>query len=262
MADAEKTTHDVVPIAEVVARTGLSADTLRFYERSGLLPPITRTTGGQRRYTRRDLERISFLLRLRDTGMPLATMRRFADLRREGEAGRPGRLAMLLEHRRAVHQRVDDLRQNLHAIDLKVDRHRRILRQQGAPAMTQATGFTFQPIHHVQLAIPRGSEDQCRAFWGGVLGMRELEKPPVLAARGGCWFTGGALEVHLGVEEPFAPARKAHPGLLVDGIRALAQRLEDAGHPVTWDEDFPGHDRFYAADPFGNRLELLQPHAG
>lgn len=127
--------------------------------------------------------------------------------------------------------------------------------------MTEDAGFAFQPIHHVQLAIPRGSEDRCRAFWGEVLGMRELEKPPVLAARGGCWFTGGALEVHLGVEDPFTPARKAHPGLLVEGIHALAQRLQDTGHPVTWDEHFPGHDRFYAADPFGNRLEFLQPHA-
>jgi hypothetical protein len=92
--------------------------------------------------------------------------------------------------------------------------------------------------------------------------MQELEKPPVLAARGGCWFRGGALEVHLGVEEPFGPNRKAHPGLLVDGLAALARRLEDAGHPVTWDDDFPRHDRFYAADPFGNRLEFLQPQAG
>lgn len=90
--------------------------------------------------------------------------------------------------------------------------------------------------------------------------MRELDKPPVLAARGGCWFSGGALEVHLGVEEPFAPARKAHPGLLVGGIHALARRLESAGHSVTWDDDFPGHHRFYTTDPFGNRLELLQPH--
>jgi len=256
-----ETQDAAVSIAAVVARTGLSADTLRFYERRGLLPPVTRTSGGQRRYTERDLERLQFLLKLRDTGMPLATMRRFADLRRDGEAGRPGRLTMLLEHRRAVRGRLDDLRQNLHAIDLKVDRHRRVLRQQGVPARVEDADFALGPIHHVQLAIPRGQEDQCRAFWGDVLGMRELEKPPVLAARGGCWFSGGPLEVHLGVEEPFTPARKAHPGLLVDGIQALARRLEDAGHPVTWDDDFPGHDRFYAADPFGNRLEFLQPHA-
>ena len=126
--------------------------------------------------------------------------------------------------------------------------------------MTQPA-FEFRPGHHVQLAVPRGSEAACRAFGGDVLGMVELTKPPVLAARGGCWFRGGALEVHLGVEEPFSPARKAHPGLLVDGLRALARRLGEAGHPVTWDDGFPGHDRCYASDPFGNRLEFLQPRA-
>ena len=128
------------------------------------------------------------------------------------------------------------------------------------PESTTAAVPTFEllPLHHVQLAIPTGGEDRCRAFWRDVLGMRELEKPPVLAARGGCWFRGGALEVHLGVEDPFTPARKAHPGLLVAGLVHVAAALEAAGHPVTWDDDFPGHDRLYAADPFGNRLEFLQ----
>ena len=121
--------------------------------------------------------------------------------------------------------------------------------------------FVLRPVHHVQLAVPAGSEPDCRAFWGDVLGMAELAKPEALAARGGCWFRDGHLEVHLGVEEPFAPARKAHPGILVDGLRQLAQRLESRGHPVTWDDGFPGHDRFYSADPFGNRLEFLQPSA-
>ena len=124
-----------------------------------------------------------------------------------------------------------------------------------------AAPFSLLPVHHVQLAVPPGGEDRCRAFWGGVLGMRELDKPPVLAARGGCWFRGGDLEVHLGVEDPFAPARKAHPGLLVDGLHQLAVRLEQAGHAVQWDGTFPGHDRFYCADPFGNRLEFLQPRS-
>jgi hypothetical protein len=87
-----------------------------------------------------------------------------------------------------------------------------------------------------------------------------LAKPPVLAARGGCWFRGGGLEVHLGVEEDFVPARKAHPGILVRGLRALAERLEANGHPVQWDGEFPGHDRFYAFDKLGNRLEFLEPH--
>jgi catechol 2,3-dioxygenase-like lactoylglutathione lyase family enzyme len=123
------------------------------------------------------------------------------------------------------------------------------------PAMT----FALARLHHVQLAIPAGGEEECRAFWGGVLGMDELEKPPVLAARGGCWFRGGGLEVHLGVEQDFAPARKAHPGILVDDLRGLAGTLTAAGVEVTWDGEFPGHDRFYAADPFGNRLEFLEP---
>ena len=125
-----------------------------------------------------------------------------------------------------------------------------------------AREFELLPLHHVQLAIPRGGEERCRAFWRDVLGMRELEKPPVLAARGGCWFRGGGLEVHLGVEEPFVAARKAHPGLLVTGLTHVAAALERAGHPVTWDDDFPGHDRFYSADPFDNRLEFLEPTAG
>jgi catechol 2,3-dioxygenase-like lactoylglutathione lyase family enzyme len=119
--------------------------------------------------------------------------------------------------------------------------------------------FGFERLHHVQLAIPPRGEDQCRSFWGATLGMAELDKPAVLAARGGCWFRGGGLEVHCGVEDDFAPARKAHPGILVTGLRDLADRLETAGVEVTWDEHFPGHDRFYADDPFGNRLEFLEP---
>lgn len=92
-----------------------------------------------------------------------------------------------------------------------------------------------------------------------MLGLAEVAKPPVLAARGGCWFRGGALEVHLGVEVGFQPAAKAHPGILVDGIDALAARLDAHDIAVVWDDDFPGHRRFYAADPFGNRLEFLEP---
>jgi len=97
-------------------------------------------------------------------------------------------------------------------------------------ATGSAGSFALLAIHHVQLAIPPDGEPQSRSFWSEVLGMRELDKPPVLAARGGCWFRGGDLEVHLGVEEPFAPARKAHPGLRVDGLQALADRLEQAGY--------------------------------
>ena len=125
--------------------------------------------------------------------------------------------------------------------------------------MPSTSAITFDRIHHVQLAIPEGGEEQCRAFWAGVLGMTELEKPPVLAARGGCWFRGGGLEVHLGVETGFVPAAKAHPGIVVSDLAALAQRLAAAEAPVIWDDNFPGYGRFYSSDPFGNRLEFLEP---
>lgn len=125
----------------------------------------------------------------------------------------------------------------------------------------ETTPFTFARLHHVQLAIPPGGEEPCRAFWGGILGMAEVEKPPALAARGGCWFRGGGVEVHLGVDREFAAARKAHPGILVSNLRELAEKLTAAGVEVTWDAEFPGHDRFYAADPFGNRLEFLEPQS-
>lgn len=117
-------------------------------------------------------------------------------------------------------------------------------------------------IHHVQLACPIGSEDALRSFYGGVLGLDEIAKPPALAARGGCWFRGFGIELHLGVEEDFVPARKAHPGLLVDDLDAWADRLEAAGHPVRRDDDFPGMRRFYTDDVHGNRLEFLQPIDG
>ncbi|MVO88120.1 glyoxalase [Streptomyces sp. p1417] len=113
-------------------------------------------------------------------------------------------------------------------------------------------------LHHVQLAIPPGAEQLCREFWGGLLGMTEIEKPPVLAARGGCWFRGGDLEVHLGVEEDFRPSATAHPGILVSGLRALAARFEEQGVVVAWDDCFPGFTRFYAYDKLGNRLEFLE----
>lgn len=114
-------------------------------------------------------------------------------------------------------------------------------------------------LHHVQLAMPPGREDAAREFYGGVLEMAELPKPPALAARGGCWFRAGDWEVHLGVEADFRPARKAHPGVLAAELDALAARLETAGAPVIWDDGFPGHRRFYSEDPFGNRLEFLAP---
>ncbi|WP_055698010.1 MULTISPECIES: VOC family protein [Streptomyces] len=117
-------------------------------------------------------------------------------------------------------------------------------------------------VDHVQLAAPPGSEPALRAYYEGVLGMTETPKPPVLAARGGCWFEAGAVRLHLGVEADFRPARKAHPGLLVRDIEAYADRLAAHGAEVVWDDDLPGHRRFYSQDPVGNRLEFLEPRPG
>ena len=114
-------------------------------------------------------------------------------------------------------------------------------------------------LHHVQLAVPPGSESRLRAFYGGVLGMTEVPKPAGLADRGGCWFRSGAAELHLGVEEDFRPARKAHPALVVTDVEACAARLAAAGAPVRWDAGLPGYRRFHTADPYGNRIELIAP---
>ncbi|GLW31392.1 glyoxalase [Actinoplanes regularis] len=119
--------------------------------------------------------------------------------------------------------------------------------------------FRVDDLHHVQLLIPPGGEAVARAFYSGVLRMAEVVKPPVLAARGGCWFRAGGWEVHLSPVPDFAPATKAHPGVLIHGLDALAETLEVAGHPVVWDPHFPGHRRLYSADGHGNRLEFLEP---
>ncbi|MDI5974117.1 VOC family protein [Streptomyces sp. SL13] len=117
-------------------------------------------------------------------------------------------------------------------------------------------------LDHVQLAAPAGSEDALRAFYTGPLRLTEIPKPAALAAGGGCWFAAGAVQLHLGIESGFRPARKAHPGLRVDDIHAVARRLTDHGAPVTWDDRLPGHLRLFTEDPVGNRLELLQPVTG
>ncbi|MEV0317236.1 VOC family protein [Streptomyces sp. NPDC050659] len=113
-------------------------------------------------------------------------------------------------------------------------------------------------VDHVQLAAPPGSEPQLRAYYTDVLGMTELPKPPALAARGGCWFRAGAVELHLGIEPGFRPALKAHPGLRVRDIEAYAERLASRGADVEWDDALPGRRRFYSSDPVGNRLEFLE----
>jgi catechol 2,3-dioxygenase-like lactoylglutathione lyase family enzyme len=113
-------------------------------------------------------------------------------------------------------------------------------------------------IDHVQVAAPAGCEEDARTFYGGLLALEELPKPAALAARGGCWFRAGSQELHVGVDERFAPARKAHPGLVADDLDALADRLREAGHDVAFDDAIPGAKRFHVADPFGNRLEIRQ----
>jgi catechol 2,3-dioxygenase-like lactoylglutathione lyase family enzyme len=119
-------------------------------------------------------------------------------------------------------------------------------------------------LHHVQIAAPRDSEDRLRKFYAGVLGWVELDKPPLLAERGGCWFRvsgrgGPDAELHVGIEEDYRPARKAHPAFVVD-VDATAAAVEAAGHPVRWADpaEIPGRRRFFTDDPVGNRLEFLE----
>ncbi|MFE0515279.1 glyoxalase [Streptomyces sp. NPDC058964] len=114
-------------------------------------------------------------------------------------------------------------------------------------------------VDHVQLAAPPGSENLLRTYYVDVLGMTELPKPPALAARGGCWFEAGSVQLHLGIEQDFRPAKKAHPGLRVTDIETYAARLAAGAAPVIWDDSLPGHRRFYSEDPVGNRLEFLEP---
>jgi catechol 2,3-dioxygenase-like lactoylglutathione lyase family enzyme len=114
-------------------------------------------------------------------------------------------------------------------------------------------------IEHVQLAMPAGGEGQAARFYADLLGITEVPKPPHLAARGGCWFERGALKVHLGVEPDFRPAGKAHPALLVSDLGELVNRLRDAGIDIVDDEPLEGYERVYISDPFGNRIELMEP---
>jgi len=113
-------------------------------------------------------------------------------------------------------------------------------------------------IDHVQIAAPAGCEEEARAFYGAVLGMLELEKPPALKSRGGCWFQCGAQQLHVGVEGDFRAARKAHPAFQVSDLDALRGVLRENGVGVTDDEALPDVRRFYAEDPWGNRLEFVE----
>jgi catechol 2,3-dioxygenase-like lactoylglutathione lyase family enzyme len=113
-------------------------------------------------------------------------------------------------------------------------------------------------IEHVQLAMPPGREAEAREFYSGLLGIPEVPKPLELARRGGAWFETGAVKIHLGVEADFRPARKAHPALLVRGLPALVERLRESQVDVL-EDDLEGYIRVYIADPFGNRIELMEP---
>jgi len=117
---------------------------------------------------------------------------------------------------------------------------------------------TVVGIDHVQVAAPSGCEQAARAFYSGLLGMVELPKPESIRTRGGAWFRAGPQELHVGVEVPFSPARKAHPGLVVDDLGELAGRLTAAGFDPQPDASIAGIARFFVDDPFGNRLEIRQ----
>lgn len=117
----------------------------------------------------------------------------------------------------------------------------------------------IEALDHVQLAMPVGEEDRARRFYSGLLEIPEVPKPPHLAKRGGCWFECGPLKVHLGVEHEFRPARKAHPAFIVTDLTALIERLRNSSVAIDEDEPLPGFNRCYVSDPFGNRLELLEP---
>ena len=116
-------------------------------------------------------------------------------------------------------------------------------------------------LDHVQLAMPAGCEAEAVAFYEGILGITQVPKPNHLATRGGCWFEDGELKVHLGVDSDFRPATKAHPAFIVDDVHGLARAAVAAGFAVNDDEALNGYDRVYVTDPFGNRVELMQPDA-
>jgi len=118
--------------------------------------------------------------------------------------------------------------------------------------------MTVLGLDHVQIAMPRGGEDAARAFYSRILGLSELAKPPQLAARGGVWFACGALQIHLGVEDDFRAAKKAHPALRVTQLAELTSALTAAGFEVLDDTALPDVRRAFTVDPFGNRIELVE----
>lgn len=118
--------------------------------------------------------------------------------------------------------------------------------------------FQYDTIDHVQLAIPVGGEGIARKFYNGILGFEEVEKPSILRKNGGVWFQAGSIHIHLGLENPFVPAKKAHPAIQVKNLEALKDHLYKKHTDYVVDERLPGANRFYLKDPFGNRLEFLE----
>ncbi|WDL96558.1 VOC family protein [Alicyclobacillus sp. ALC3] len=118
--------------------------------------------------------------------------------------------------------------------------------------------FSFDGIDHVQLAAPKGTEEKARHFFIDILGMAEITKPANLAARGGVWFQVGHHQLHIGIEDDFVPAKKAHPAFLVNNLNSLRERLVEHGVKVKDDTSLEGANRFYVDDPFGNRMEFLE----
>jgi len=125
-------------------------------------------------------------------------------------------------------------------------------------AILPAMNLRVVRIDHIQIAAPAGCESAAREFYGSVLGMKELEKPPVLRARGGCWFQCGSQQVHIGVEKDFQPAKKAHPAFAVSDLDELREALSARGVATIDDDNLPGARRFYAEDPWGNRIEFIE----
>ena len=121
--------------------------------------------------------------------------------------------------------------------------------------------MSVRALDHVQIAMPAGGEAEARRFYGQLLGVPERAKPAELVGGGGCWFETGALKIHLGVDADFRPARKAHPGFLVDDLADLKARLAASGFAPKDDARLPGYRRVFVEDPFGNRIELMEPVA-
>ena len=120
----------------------------------------------------------------------------------------------------------------------------------------------IESLHHIQIAMPEGEEAAARAFYGGVLGFEEVAKPDALQGRGGVWFERREIRLHLGIDRPFRPAAKAHPGFRVTSLSKMISHLERAGVTYRSDIDLPEMRRVYVSDPFGNRIELLETAVG